>query len=158
VIAVYFTRISLRAFGSREALEAEGMCGFLQIGHVVSLRQRLSERLSNAISVFVQLAVSLEVIRHCLIECVNNSRRPLFEVRDKEVKGDELEELVRVFVERVKYQVLELKKRHGLNWSPENFCAGSVFTGGTSGGEICKDFQKRRCLLGAYCGFSHDVE
>jgi hypothetical protein len=109
VIAVYFTRISLRAFGSREALEAEGMCGFLQIGHVVSLRQRLSERLSNAISVFVQLAVSLEVIRHCLIECVNNSRRPLFEVRDKEVKGDELEELVRVFVERVKYQVLELK-------------------------------------------------
>jgi hypothetical protein len=82
---------------------------------------------------------------------------PSFEVRDNEVKGDELEELVRVFVERVKYQVLELKKKKK-HWSPENFCAGSVFTGGTSGGEMCMDFQQRRCFLGADCGFSHDVE
>ena len=63
-------------------------------------------------------------------------------VRDNEVKGDELGELVRVFVERVKYQVLELKKKNK-NWSPGNFCAGPVFTGGTSGGERCMDFQQR---------------
>jgi RNA-binding protein FUS len=29
--------------------------------------------------------------------------------------------------------------------------------GGTSGGEICKDFQKGRCDRGASCRFSHDV-
>jgi hypothetical protein len=81
----------------------------------------------------------------------------LYEVRDNEVKGVELGELVRVFVERVKYQVLELKEKNK-NWSARNFCAGSVFTGGTSGGGRCMDFQQRRCFLGADCGFSHDVE
>jgi hypothetical protein len=99
-------------------------------------------------------------VRQQLKEC------PSFEVRDKEVSGAELEELVRVFVKRVKYQVCESKERHrgsmkeaklsgyydewllenDLNWSPDKYCAGSVFTGGTSGGEICNDFQKRRSM------------
>ena len=61
-------------FYEPHTLEAEGMCGNLHFGHVVPLRQRLSECLSNAISVFVQLAVSLEVIKHCAGKCGTNSR------------------------------------------------------------------------------------
>jgi hypothetical protein len=75
------------------------------------------------VQVFVQLAVSLEVIKHLCWEVRNEFKEyPLFEVRDNEVKGGELEELVRVFVERVKYQVLELKKKNNKNWPPESFC------------------------------------